>query len=262
MIHIEMLGLPGSGKTTLFQYAADCLQTHRNVFTEREARICSLRYLLYRKSGVGKKIVGRIADILGKTLWNVIWQNYRYAAMLRFIQCYPALAQFIIHATTLLQRSSEAERLEWAFNFFSTYALFEENLRADDMLFFEEGVCQQAYNLIAFQSPTAQRNALESYLDLIPKPACLIIMNTDAEICEARMEARQRYPVLLQHVTKSERIALLKQRCAIHDQIFQYFQTHHLPAFIVNNNDTLVIAQKMLMQGLKAYETAIFSPRT
>jgi len=266
--HIEMLGLPGSGKTTLFRDAIVLLRSHRDVFTEREARISGLRQKMRHPSGIWKKCISTLADLTGDRLWNLLWQNHRYAAMLRFIEYYPALAQFIIQAAdkwpspSSLPEASKLfhiEILTWTFNFFSTYTFIQESLRSDEMLFLEEGVCQQAYNLIAFQAPAVQQGDLERYLQQAPLPDCLILIDTAPEICEARMKARQRYPLLMQHLTPSERIAQLKHRHEMHWQIFRYFETHHLPAFVINNNDIYSTVQHILAQTFQEHEADMFS---
>lgn len=270
MIHIEMLGLPGSGKTTLAEYATAFLRERWPIFTEREARVTWIRKMMHHKNSMGWRCVELIADCFGERLWNKLWLSYRYPAMLRFISRYPLFAQHLIHCVNPLQELPvfleqntpfRETILEWTLNFFSMYAIAEENLRLNDILLLEEGVCQQASNVMACQPNDFQQEELDMYLRLMPIPDCLIVIHAEPEICEARMKQRSRYPQLMSRLNASERIASLSRRVTLHEKIASYFEQRAIPLVNVWNHEAISEAHHLLKQRLDELWPTIVSKK-
>lgn len=190
---------------------------------------------------------------------DILWGQYQYPTAIHFMREHPQLARQIIdcaeHTTSPYDVSpsvfSGEKLMKWFFDVANVYQSACDLLVNDDILVLEEGFCQHAYYLFAFRNTGFDREGLEKYLPLIPKPDMIISLTTTPEQCEARMNSRSKgvSSKLLRVLSVTERIALLEERLAIYQFIAEYFAAQNVQIVRLENHDYRV-TQKILEDAL------------
>lgn len=249
MKYIELLGLPGSGKTTLAKDAIAILRAQRkNVFSKMEARKAAVQTIIRENPGILWHLVRVSTHCLGYRMWNLLWEKYRYGIALSFVREHPHLVKQLVEYANSLESPpwlpheamSSESLLQWIFEAATLYQASHEFLHDDDVLVQEEGFCQQAYYLIfAFRKSHFDAHILEQYLQLIPKPHLIVLVSTDPEQCEQRMQQRSKgvSSDILRLMSVSERIELLAQRLHIYEKIANYLEAQQVDVIRLDNKN-------------------------
>ena len=242
MQYIELLGLPGSGKTTLAKDIVKILRAkRRDVFTRWDAKDAVMRKMIRKQSGWPWRFISCGAYFAAYPILHLLWGRYRYLFALRFIGNYPQLVQQVIEAA-VRSAPPESDReqahqvvsperlLSWFFDVACVYQAAQEFLATDDVLLIEEGLCQQAFYLLCtFRKPDVDDRKLKRYLQLIPKPDVLIAVFVDPQECEERMQSRSKgIANMLRTLPVAERIAVLEQRQKTYRKIADDFETQKI----------------------------------
>lgn len=247
MKYIEFLGLPGSGKTTLAEEMVAILRARqRTVFPKLEARQAILQNIMRQKSGLVWKGLEVGAHVFGKLLWRLLWEKHQATFLINFLYAYPGLIGTIVEAASRLEPPAEVPRtlfsanhlVHWVLDPAMLYQAAHEFLGPDDILIQEEGFCQQAYYLLAaFRSTALETNTLERYLRQIPRPHLLIMLASDPEQCEARMQERPKgvSSDVLRYLAVADRLDVLYERLNLYQQIVAYFEQQHVQVVRLDN---------------------------
>lgn len=213
MIHVEFLGIPGSGKTTLQNRSVPALnRAAYRAWDEEEAMYEGLR----RQYG------GYSAAILGvlpyypfrKTLLRMLDQasGTRSRIFREFLVAHPDLASNILQSLDMEPTTARRNQLQtWFYRLITRFELASRALPADELVLFDEGFCSRAFSLYGVSDDETERERLHQYLEQMPKQDHIIVVETDPERCLSRLTAREQVPYWFQGQDQAESLRTLKE---------------------------------------------------
>ncbi len=196
-IHVELLGVPGAGKTTLFTYVMDALtDAGFAVRTIDEAVFQALRRDMVDRA-FGPLLRGtprRIARRLSKHVANR--SQDRMVALRDFLLDRPdvvvAVLEAIVRRRATDLRSDLA--MTWILDLVWQYQLAKPALEdPGTALVFDEGFCNRAVSLFGHGFSVADEPLLRRYIDAIPAPDLVVVVHADTTASAARATDRRRY---------------------------------------------------------------------
>ncbi len=237
--HIELLGLPGSGKSTAYRMLlAHCTRKRIHIHTLHEAAYHALqscdqtryvkilaRMLPYR---IGYRLVGRFP----KTVDDVLYQKFQ-----KFVGERPQLAAVIQRWQA--QSSEHPQDLGllvflWFFELFSSYQLVSDHIKAHVPVVIDEGFCNRALTLFAYHSHIS-RSELERYIEHIPLPQLVLYVDTSPAIAETRLQSRG-YPIRMHAMSSDQKIRFMKRMASCVDTICQQLSQKHVDVLHISND--------------------------
>ena len=184
---VELLGVPGSGKSTL----SSALVADLSNAVDLEQGV--LRAMRARGEDDIARFVARIARSSDNRLWKRAYARStdRFSALTRFIGGHPNLLEAVLAAQRL---RSDRDRdqgvvLGWVLNLMARYQVATES-GGMGWLVVDEGFCQRGVALFGFGYHEEDRDLLGAYLEAIPIPDVLIVIDTPLEDCRRRLEER------------------------------------------------------------------------
>lgn len=257
MKYIEFLGLPGAGKTTLAKETLAILRANqRKVLTKLEAREQVIRAMIRQRTGMLWRSIQVLAPILGYRMWNLLWEKHQAHFLIDFLCRYPELTRYIVEVTKQIEPPSAIpEKLfsathlvHWILDPAMLYQASSEFLAEDAILVQEEGFCQQAYYLLAaFRTTKPGVDDLKRYFRQIPQPHLLILLSSDPEQCEARMQRRAKgvSSDILRYLSVNDRLDVLKDRLRLYEWIAAYFEEQQGQVVRLDNRDLRMSHQRL-----------------
>lgn len=268
MRYIELLGLPGAGKSTIACEVVRLLQANgQQVLIKGDILRHTMRTRIKQGPGLTWKIAGMLAAVWKSRIPNLIWEKHRCAVLVRFIARYPDLAGQIIACATQAGPPAwvpqdvvcDENLMTWLFDVACYYQAARDFLSDHDIIVLEEAFCQHAYYLLAFHRDHRDPERLHRYLQAIPRPDALIAITVSPTVCEQRMHARSKGIAsdILTPLTVEQRLTLLTQRFAMYQDIATYFEQQGVPVLRIDNTD-YAVTQRQLQEGLIA--SCLFAP--
>lgn len=223
MIHVELLGIPGTGKTTI----------RNNLVAELQHAVSRDGYLTSEEAFllVGKKKI----DIFYRIFLNILPKNValkltekilnrsllQFFSQNRFIADYPQTLKTYFYSQAYLDLSSD-DRFGIVNSFFenaSVYKVLEDNFDKISMVFFDEGFLQKIslFSSIKKNDSTNFADCLR-YLQSIPLPNILIFLKHDISSCYNRMLERSKG---LPDRLKRKRKSLIYENLVTSEAFFQ-----------------------------------------
>lgn len=185
---IEMLGAPGSGKTTLEPAIEEACRSRglTPLRAPQAGRLLASRSLLGR---VAQRVVP--ARHAKRALWPV-FVSLSYVHGLALVASQPRLG-----LTLLAQRrrppgamAGERRVVRWFLRHAGTERMFARYGHAGEVLVADEGYVHRVVQL--FASPVEQPNPSEviAYLESIPRPSLLVVLDVPSDMAAERLRAR------------------------------------------------------------------------
>ena len=197
MNHIEFMGLPGSGKSTIRSLLAESLQTGNTpCLTMEQALLSCMR----------KRVDGYLFRCLLRVLPPALALKYaplvftrsalRYDCQNAFIAAHAGAVAAVL-ASNEFRGASSHERetlLTWFLLTGAQYQLIRDGIGDAVSVLFDEGFVQRCVSLFASfgHASPPDRAFLSSFLDLVPRPDLVFFLRLDAGTCRERILARQR----------------------------------------------------------------------
>jgi len=233
MIHIEFMGPPGAGKSTIKQRLSEMLgQEGKECFTLEQALLASLR----RKCDdrMFRCMLRLLPDCCTGKKIAALYQRSRsrIAAQNRFLAANgPAFGAFLESNQFECMTSGERTRVVGKFlKLASMFQTIEEQIDENAKVVLDEGFLQKTVSL--FMLPewignSSGRQSMFRYLNNIPIPNVSILVQADIELCKARMESRaRRLPLRLEKSNAHTTLAFLRE-CRVHfDEIAEWLEKH------------------------------------
>lgn len=182
-----MLGVPGSGKTTV---AASLRSVLPDALTLEEAVIHAVR----ARGGDGlTRTAAKLARSPEGRIWKAAYARSpdRFNALSRFIEGHrPLLAGFLDAQQSRAERDRGQDLvLGWALNLMARYQLATESGHSG-WLIVDEGFLQRGVALLGFGFDDADRVLLDAYLRTIPVPDAVVVFTTPRPVVQGRLDSR------------------------------------------------------------------------
>lgn len=193
MKHVEFMGLPGSGKTTLWRESISLLQKRGRLAMGLEEAFCHC--LLERVVDKRLRIIKPLPYLIRKNLLRHYSRLTETEALAynRFMIEHPELAYCVF--TALDERpSSAAERTmvgNWVYRSFSRYDIVDRNLGPEETVVLDEGFCNRAMSLFADHETLLDPDMIHRYAKAIPLPDLVFAIETEPERCLTRLSKRE-----------------------------------------------------------------------
>jgi len=184
---VEFLGVPGSGKTTL---AAALVAARADAHSlEDSVRIAIARTGSDRVTRLAARLTRRSSGRLFSAAYAR--SSDRLSALVRFATLHPEALQSVLAA-----QSARADRdrdpdvvLGWVINLMARYQLATEP-GISGWLVIDEGFAQRALALFAAGWSTDDEPELLAYLESVPRPDVLVLVDLPAEVAVGRLGGR------------------------------------------------------------------------
>lgn len=195
MYHIELFGLPGSGKSSIIAGLTEKRRDNNNLNNTAQALISA-----FKNSAI---------STINKTLFSftpyTVQQKYIYSLFRKSRYYNTYLNKFLAEhgkclvpffSSELFTKISKEEKLFLISNFnhrATLYKMIRENIQDSAPVIFDEGFVQGSSSLFlspVISIPEFPESEIIDYLIEIPLPELIVYLDTDIEICIERIKAR------------------------------------------------------------------------
>lgn len=222
MRHVEFLGVPGSGTTTL---AAALAHVSPSTSSLEDAVLASVR------AGADDQLT-RIVARLSKNGTAAIWRKAfarstdRFSALNRFLTVSPETLEAVLAAqrARIGRDQGQGRSLGWILNLMAGFQLAEEHLGEHEALMIDEGFAQRSIALCGFGFTEDDHPLLERYLHSMPQPDAVIIVDTPIEVCETRLDSRG-WSERVAQLDGEDRRLFLGQTAAVIRFVIEYLES-------------------------------------
>ena len=187
---VEFVGAPGAGKSRFARAVMEELGpagavdlrggVHRALTGSAERR--TLRALL---RVLPPKVGARVADRAAQS-------RDGSAALNRFLLTHDRYLGGVLSAMReRMDTFPDPDRyLNWVMTLSARYSIAEQGLTPGSIVLIDEGFANRGVGLFAFASTPTDGDGLRAYARAMPRPAILVLLDTDRETCRKRLEER------------------------------------------------------------------------
>jgi thymidylate kinase len=206
---VEFLGLPGAGKSTLSQLAAEAL-AERGIAVE-----CANRMLA---SGVGP---------------TRRWLR-KSGCVIDGLVCAPHDLGNAIRSVNRTRQRSLSELLHTTFNWLLVTALVRRAARSPKVVLLDQGVAQALWSIGLSAQGEAWQDIMRRAASLAPAPDMIVLVNADPSNIASRLAARPRNRSRLT-VTRAADPALLARASVLLKEATDIMRCRQVPITTVSN---------------------------
>lgn len=211
MRHIELLGIPGSGKSTLSRQLAGSETSTGRVWALEEA---ARRALRGRGSHIGTRAAARLTPNADNRLWKIVYSRApeRAEAMVEFASHWSEFLESVVTAQRERVKRDHGQSLvlSWILNLGARFVLASRGIPRSDSLIIDEGFAQRALAVFGHGWADSDRPHLARYLQTMPKPEVIVRIDAEVEICRQRLD-RSGWPQRASQLSRDERVAYLER---------------------------------------------------
>jgi thymidylate kinase len=220
---IELIGLPGSGKTKVRRELVKSSRDQSPRILDLESALCEAIRAHGQTVPSDEKM--RTADVLElsqikrKRLIGRAFHKtgLRFDRLASFAANYPELLEVIMRIERTRGKGDQWALVnQWLFNLFARYDYISEQLNSSVVLLLDEGFAGRAVTMFAYDRPAASRRSIAEYVRSIPKPDGVVYLSCRPETCLSRLEGRTQGPPqrMMEHdVSQRRKIMRQAKRC-------------------------------------------------
>lgn len=251
MKHVEFLGIPGAGKSTLCDHLVESLQTDgRDAYDIKEAAYLGLARktgFLYINQSTGRlpaRASKRVLTLINK--YTSLEQEY----LRQFLIKHPDLMALIFSHISANAPTADRKELytKWFCKTISRYELANQHLTDDELLLFDEGFANRSLTLFYHQAEISESD-VEEYASQIPRPDVLVLPEVEPEIACDRMAQRKKgFPPAYSEVDRKTRLEILRQNQGLVDTTAEVLEHRGCEIHRVDNTQELQLVTSTINQ--------------
>lgn len=246
-LHIEFLGLPGSGKSSLQREAVRMLRLRgQRAYGLPEAVGACLGRQPTDK--LLKGLTGAIVQILSREGGMRVFSRSKdkFLALSEFLAQNLTLGEILFASQRARSIPEDQERLvvKWMLDLFAAFQFVDDRLSDEEVLLLDEGFCNRVNTLFAYgasSGPDPSPQEIGAYIDHIPHPDLVLRVHTTSEASEARLE-RRGWTERLDRLSPPERRAVLERSRECIDLATSRLQEAGVSVVPIDNNQALATA--------------------
>jgi thymidylate kinase len=201
--HIELAGIPGAGKTTIYKQLG---RLYGQLILSEEALWLTMKQGL--ADPAWKYIVPLLPDFWGIKIAGSIFK--RSTDFLRSLSFFLSQNKELL---TILGKSEESKNQEellyfWLMEFYAKFNFINKNLSSGKYFLIDEGFIQKAVSLFAYGNVIRPKE-VKSYIWSIPLPAAVFIVEAEEETSLKRIEYNER--IRMNNIPKEEKHSFYKK---------------------------------------------------
>ncbi|MBN1797195.1 MAG: hypothetical protein JW822_01370 [Spirochaetales bacterium] len=278
MMHIEFLGLPGSGKSLLSDKLEHYLKEKNNElflskkdvrsFFKKSTRPSLLKAFFNAVPNVGiekilfytfKNIKHLPLIILEKPLCYILnCSSKKLKGFLKFIGNDNRVIPFLLGSNEyrMMDGSSKILVLRRFFNTTAKYQAVKDH-PDNRIMIFHELFYQRVINLFVLINDLAlniNKQHVYEYLSAVPKPDLVIVVASKVNTCKRRLDKRGDMPLRIAHKDDTTVNAFLDKCDVCINIIIEWMRKNKVPFIVVDNNGELEHSFKELVDKMSGNE--------
>jgi len=254
-MYIELLGIPGSGKTTIYNELCnkykdkgyDVIDYDRSIYLEANK---------YNYEGLLGGIYRLITYVCGekKVKYNPLYYSIQNKYMFEFILKQSDLIYYIVNTmkTRGIDDFDSIRVLEWFSKLQCQHSIFHNYQSSENgVLILPEGFTQLTLSLFVYGTGEVTVEDINKYLNLIPKPDMIFYIEAMPKTCYRRIKIRG-FPRRMVRMKLGEKQAIeFLKACDDYVQlILDYYSRIGIKVIQINNNGSIQQLRRDLSNNL------------
>jgi len=207
-MQIDMLGLPGSGKSTI---AGEIKKAYRSLGVKANdyLTLCCTALPGFR-AALLIKMPTRIRNKGLQIMFRSTDTIFKHCLL--FISANRKLNEHVLCSLDRKDNGEEAIMVvRWLYELFAQHNLIHSTIASDNYIIYDEGFLNRLITLYGYEDGVINKELIGEYIESIPRPDLVFYVDTEIENCIKRMKKRG-YPKRLKG--KSERdIEMILRNC-------------------------------------------------
>ncbi|ORC32638.1 hypothetical protein B4O97_15885 [Marispirochaeta aestuarii] len=240
MKFIDIIGLPGSGKSTIMKDILLHRMLRRSpIYSPNRALLLGMK-----RVNVDSKyhfLVKYFPRLLFENRIGVIFckSNYFSHYLIRYLSIYGKSLSTYFELPEY-EKISEKER-KMALKYFllgaSRYSFLNESIGDDAIVLFDESLSQRSLSFFNQSHIEIPDNSIVNYLRKIPKPSMVVFVKTPPDECMRRMQKRnQGIPERIKQCSMLELLERLQQMEGQLESISQFYKKNGVKVLVLEND--------------------------
>lgn len=253
--HMEFIGLPGSGKTTLANRLIHLLRARSlQALDFDEALDRGLARAARQGGGWKSAVKAALVRRPIRRFWSgVCWPREQVMAGGEFAADHPELLASLTRVLAASGRHPEERKRMFGYLLreFAGFHLFAAHRREREILVWDEGFCHRALSLWGRWPGPALEDEIAAYVAAIPRPARVFHVGADPQCCIERMRVRGFSP-FVEHPDPAEILRKMERLQAVAELTSAALARRGVPVIRIPNEGTLAEAETAMLKTAEA----------